>query len=755
MNLTTRIGGPAAPGHPLALPFPPPSPALARSITRVLLVLLLFVAAGAAGLGLYASSYSGRVLQGVDVSGVDLSGLSVEEARARLESHFETYAAAPLTLTAGEQTFQLTPAEAGARLDGAATVAEAMAWGREGSIWDQSRAWARALLRGVSIAPVVTFDAETARGSIAAFAPEVTRPAVDASLAYADSGEPEIVPDVTGIRLDYAATQAGLAERVAAFGSDPVALVTHEEPAEITVASLAPNLATAAGAVDANLTLTAVESVWHIPAANLRPLLGVDPASSELLVDRRPIAALVESLKAEVDRPASDAGITVDGNGRLAVVPAVSAAKVDVEASVAAIADGLLAGDDEIPLVVEETPAKISDAMAAAAVERGEDLLDPGIALTWKGGEGVLDRGDLLRALTIRSRPGEDEPFVFGLDPELVRESLATYAAEFDIPVQDARWRIIDGKIQLAVQESKGRELDLDKGVEEAVAAFIAEETEIELDVRTINPKWTAKDGASITLGDDVLGEGGTWYGDSSDARRQNVELGSSYISGWLVPPDGVFSFADSSGLITEERGFMTGLGIVDDGNGGFTTAPVVGGGICQVSTTLFQAAFWAGLPFEERYQHPYYLPAYGQAMTGLPGLDAMVNIEPDWSVDLKFRNTTGDWIAVVMIADGAMVYARIVGTDPGWEVVVPEPTIDNEVKAPTDTLYTDSPELPLGTERVVEVAQDGFDVTINRTVRDGGKVILQDSIFSSFNPSRYTVMRGTGTGLEAGTQGG
>jgi vancomycin resistance protein YoaR len=755
MNLTNRLSGAAAPGHTLTLPLPPPSPALARSITRVLLVFLLFVAAGAAGLGLYASSYSGRVLQGVDVSGVDLSGFSVAEARTRLDEHFAAYAATPLTLTAGERTFQLTPSEAGAHLDSAATVERAMAWGREGSFWDQSRAWVRALLRGVSITPVVTLDAEAARESIAAFAPDVVRPAVDASLTYGAAGDAEIVPDVTGIRLDYAATQSGLATRIAAFGSDPVPLVTHEDPADITVASLSPHLSIASDAVDASLTLSAVEFVWHIPAENLRPLLSVDPATSALRVDRRPIEALVETLAAEVNRPASDAEITVDGNGRLAVVPADSAANVDVEASVAAIAEGLLAGDNEIALVVEENPAKISDAMAAAAVERGEDLMDDGIALTWKGGEGVLDRGDLLRALTIRSQPGEEEPFVFGLDPDLVRESLGGYAAEFDIPVQDARWRIIDGKIQLAVPESKGRELDLDKGVADVDAAFLAEEPKVTLQVRTIDPEWTGADGSAITLGSDILGEGGTWYGDSSDARRRNVELASSFLTGWLVPPDGVFSYADSVGLITEERGFTTGLGIVDNGNGGFTTAPVVGGGICQVSTTLFQAAFWAGLPFEERHQHPYYLATYGEALTGLPGLDAMVNIEPDWRVDLKFRNTTEHWIAVVMIPDGAMVYARIVGTDPGWEITVPTPTIENEVKAPTDMLYTESPELPLGQERVVEVAQDGFDVRIDRTVRDGGEVILQDSIVSSFNPSRNTTLRGTGTGLEAGTQGG
>jgi vancomycin resistance protein YoaR len=196
--------------------------------------------------------------------------------------------------------------------------------------------------------------------------------------------------------------------------------------------------------------------------------------------------------------------------------------------------------------------------------------------------------------------------------------------------------------------------------------------------------------------------------------------------------------------LITEENGFVTGLGIIDDGDGGFTTAPVVGGGICQVSTTLYQAAFWAGLPIVERHQHPYYLRTYGEAVSGLPGLDAMVNIEPDWRLDLKFKNTTGRWIAVVMVPDGAMVSARIVGTDPGWEVVVPEPTIENEVKAPEQMIYTESPELPLGQERVVESAQDGFDVRIDRTVLDDGKVILEDAVFSSFEPSRNTTMRGT-----------
>ena len=182
------------------------------------------------------------------------------------------------------------------------------------------------------------------------------------------------------------------------------------------------------------------------------------------------------------------------------------------------------------------TPAEISDAMAAAAVARGEDLLDPGITLTWDGGQGMLDRGDLLRALTIQPQPGADEPFIFGLDPDLVRESMDRYAVDFDIPVQDARWRLVDGKIQLAVPESKGRELDLDRGVASVLEAFLdgdrshsstcARSSPLDRQGRQHYHAWRR-----------YPGRGPTWYGDSSDARRENIEIASSYLNGWLVPP--------------------------------------------------------------------------------------------------------------------------------------------------------------------------------------------------------------------------
>jgi hypothetical protein len=79
----------------------------------------------------------------------------------------------------------------------------------------------------------------------------------------------------------------------------------------------------------------------------------------------------------------------------------------------------------------------------------------------------------------------------------------------------------------------------------------------------------------------------------------------------------------------------------------------------------------------------------------------------------------------------------------------VPAPTIDNVVTPDPAMRYTESPEFPAGTERIVESAQDGFDVRIDRTVRKGNKVVLEDAFFSSFAPSYNTTMRGTGTGTE------
>jgi len=519
--------------------------------------------------------------------------------------------------------------------------------------------------------------------------------------------------------------------------------VTRSLSAEVSAATLSPSLDAARAAVDAPLVLTAADGVWHVGTSDLARIMSVAPETAELRVDGGLVETMVRGVAAQIDRDAVDAVLTVGGDDRLAAIPGSDARRLDIARTSAAVSAALLAGDDLVALTVARTAPTITDDVATAEAARGEAMIANGLTLSWPGGRAELARSDLLRALTIQARQNEEHPFVFSLDRAVVTEVLTEPVAAFARPAVDARFRIVEGRIK-AVEEAKaGRTLDLEAGTTAVLAAFASGRPIATIPVQPLAPKWTAADAPRVALGQTVIAETSTYYGTASEPRRQNVDRAVELQHAWLVAPDGVFSYVENVGAVDAKNGFVTGFGIIADENGGVTTAPVIGGGICQVSTTIYQAAFWAGLAIEERYQHPYYLRSYGEAPRGLPGLDAMVNIEPDWALDLKFRNTTANWIAVLVSGDGENVTVKIVGTDPGWDVRASDPQITNRVPKASGMSYSESPELPRGQELLVETAEDGFDVTIERQVVKNGKVVTEDAVSSSYAPARNLTLRG------------
>ncbi len=464
-------------------------------------------------------------------------------------------------------------------------------------------------------------------------------------------------------------------------------------------------------------------------------------------MERGGVEAFVAQIATSVDQQAKDAGITVDDNGKLAALPGQPAIAVDQSTTADAVVTALQGGSHEVELVYTTTPQGIADEVAQTAAERGEALLDAEITVTWSGGSVELDRSDLLRALTVKIRDGQDDPFVFGFDGNVFEQELEQTFSNISVPVKEPRLRLVDGKIVPAQQGENGKEVDVGASIASIVEAATNGSGKAELTVKTVEPTLSMPVISQIYL-DDVLAESSTYYGDSSEARRNNIEVAATLQDGWLVAPGAQFSYAEFIGGVTADQGFQTGFGIVDDGAGGVTTAPVIGGGICQVSTTIFQAAFWAGMQIDERYSHPYWIQTYGEPPRGMKGLDAMVNIdEVNGTLDLKFTNTTGNWIAVQVIDDGTVLTARILGKDPGWTVDVSQPEITDVIKPQTGTQYTDSPELPDGTRLQVEYAQEGFTATIHRTVTgEDGKAIADGDLVGSYGASENTILVGTGS---------
>ena len=128
-----------------------------------------------------------------------------------------------------------------------------------------------------------------------------------------------------------------------------------------------------------------------------------------------------------------------------------------------------------------------------------------------------------------------------------------------------------------------------------------------------------------------------------------------------------------------------------------------------------------------------------------MQGLDAMVNIEESGSLDLRFTNTTGNWIAVEVIADGTTVTVKVLGSDPGWDIEVSQPEIYNELEPTTQTRYTASPELLEGDQLQVEYAQEGFSSEVTRVITgEDGETIDTYSLISTYAPSQNTILRGT-----------
>ncbi|MCS6773341.1 MAG: VanW family protein [Thermoflexales bacterium] len=229
-----------------------------------------------------------------------------------------------------------------------------------------------------------------------------------------------------------------------------------------------------------------------------------------------------------------------------------------------------------------------------------------------------------------------------------------------------------------------------------------------------------------------------TFFKGSSAARLANVRLAASRFHGVVVPPGAVFSFNAIVGEISKEEGFEEGLIILGD-----RTVKGVGGGVCQVSTTAYQAALRAGFPVLERYPHGYRVSYYERGMG--PGFDASV-FSP-WA-DLKFRNDLSSHLLIETEYDPVRVTLtfRFYGTPDGRQVLISPATITDIVPHGPD-IYEPDPtnEVPPGKIKQVEFAANGATVSFTRQVLRDGQLVLNEQVVSRYVPWQNVFRFGAG----------
>jgi vancomycin resistance protein YoaR len=215
-------------------------------------------------------------------------------------------------------------------------------------------------------------------------------------------------------------------------------------------------------------------------------------------------------------------------------------------------------------------------------------------------------------------------------------------------------------------------------------------------------------------------------------------------MDGVLIAPGEEFSFNTQLGEVDAANGFVEGYAII-----GNRTQLEWGGGVCQDSTTVFRAAFWAGLPITERHAHTFYISWYDRFGLGPngdgQGLDAAIFTGVQ---DLKFLNDTGNWLLMQATVDDAaqVLTVRLYGTKPNREVRLEGPFIDNVVPAPNQPVYIDDPARPSGTLYQSDVARSGRDIVVYRVVVENGVEVAREQFFTRFKAWPNIFVRGTGS---------
>lgn len=224
------------------------------------------------------------------------------------------------------------------------------------------------------------------------------------------------------------------------------------------------------------------------------------------------------------------------------------------------------------------------------------------------------------------------------------------------------------------------------------------------------------------------LGRGDSNYNGSDSGRATNIGVGVGLLNGTLVAPGGQFSFNHSIGVITADKGYVEARVIEAEriGKG-------IGGGICQVSTTVFRAALMAGMPIDEWWPHAQRISFYERDGWG-PGYDASIlqpDADPFSGGDFKFSNPTDKWLLVESYVDGTYVVVNIYGPDTGWKVDVGDAEQSDPIPPDGDIEVVNN-EMTAGCVVHTELPLDGLIVWFTRTVTDSSGTVLRQATFET-----------------------
>lgn len=465
--------------------------------------------------------------------------------------------------------------------------------------------------------------------------------------------------------------------------------------------------------------------------SRLKARLGLsDPVEIPLAYATQPdrVAKVLERVRREIERGAVSAKVTLAGDAVL-VTPAQPGVTLDTEAAAEALA-GLPEGTVELELA--ETEPNVTTDEAVAVKASVETLLSDPPTVYFKSTRWAPAPALLREAMSIRNRKGTVR---VKLDPALLERPLRRAFREHEREPLDATFRL-KGKRVVVVPGRDGRAVSAPDVAAALLAA--AGEPRVKVLFATLEPKLTTEKAEAMEI-TELVSEFTTPY-QCCPGRVTNIKLAAQYLDGYVIAPGARFSLNEALGERTSARGFVPAP-MIQAGK----LVDSVGGGVSQVATTFYNAAFFAGLDLIQHTPHEFYISRYPM------GREATVS----WGgPELIFKNDWPAGVLVKVIATDTSITVRFYSSKLGRRVETATGEPYNYTSATTIRVY--NPALPPGTETTVQSGGiSGFTVGYWRKVYRGKKLLRDENWTVRYLPENSIVEYGPKKSKDTGTGGG
>jgi vancomycin resistance protein YoaR len=431
----------------------------------------------------------------------------------------------------------------------------------------------------------------------------------------------------------------------------------------------------------------------------------------------------LNEIAAAVDVPAREASIVLHGRTP-EIVPSRTGQKLDRTAAATTIVRALAGLKREpIGLPIEVDHAKITAGDLTVAKAQVETALSAPVHLTLGETRWNLRPARIATILELPAAGRRD----LRIGGRGAAKWFAALARRVDRSPVDADWAIGSSGSIRVIPDRPGQELDVERSTQALLRAALVTAPELrsaKLVVQTAPADRSTAEARAMKITGLVAGYQ-TFYGGDPN-RIHNVQLVSHLIDDHVIAPGETFSFNQTTGDRSADKGFREAPVII---NGELQTG--LGGGVCQVSTTVFNAAYEAGLPIVSRTNHALYISHYPQ------GRDATVNY-PD--TDLKFTNDTGHWLLLRTWVGSSSLTVALYGT-PVHRRVVSE-TAPLVVTGPPPVKKVPDPKLLIGQSVLEESGSPSRKTSVERKVYDASGKLLYDTTFYSSYRGEARVIR-------------